>query len=169
MHASPHDTHDVSAHASRPYARLLLMLLLSFVAMYVLMYAMVDRPGNAFHNLNQVYMAGLMVSPMLLIELWLMHAMYPDRRANALLLCGGLVLGALCWFGIRGQWGVSDRQFLRSMIPHHAGALLMCREADLRSPDLHRLCEEILQGQQAEIQQMRARLQNPSSGPPARE
>lgn len=169
MHASSHETHAESHHASQPYARLLLMLFLSFVAMYVLMYAMVDRPGNTFHNLNQMYMAGLMISPMLLIELWLMRAMYPNRRANLLLLCGGFVVGALCWFGIRDQWGVSDRQFLRSMIPHHAGALLMCREADLRSPNLERLCEGILQGQQAEIEQMRTRLQSPSSEPPVRE
>lgn len=45
------------------------MTLLSFAAMYVLMYAMVDRFGNVFNNVNQVYMAGLMAAAMVLIEL----------------------------------------------------------------------------------------------------
>ncbi len=159
MHASRHEPPAKSAHGNGQYGRLLLMTLLSFIAMYALMYAMVDGPGNVFHNINQVYMAGLMVSPMLLIELWLMRAMYPSFRANALLLAGALVLGILCWCGIRGQWGVSDRQFLRSMIPHHAGALLMCRQADLRAPELRRLCGEIIRGQEAEIALMKARLE----------
>ena len=35
------------------YSRFAWMLALSFVAMYVLMYAMVDRLGNAVPNINQ--------------------------------------------------------------------------------------------------------------------
>ena len=45
------------------YGRLLVMTAISFIAMYVLMYAMVDRFANVFVNLNQVYMAGLMAAP----------------------------------------------------------------------------------------------------------
>ncbi|MBD4094069.1 DUF305 domain-containing protein, partial [Xanthomonas citri pv. citri] len=53
------------------------MMGLSFVAMYALMYAMVDQWANVYNNVNQFYMAGLMAAPMLLIELWLMSSMYP--------------------------------------------------------------------------------------------
>ena len=45
------------------YLRLLLMTVLSFIAMYILMYAMVDKFANVFPNFNQFYMAGLMASP----------------------------------------------------------------------------------------------------------
>ena len=45
------------------------MTALMFVAMFGLMYAMVDRFDNVFPNLNQLYMASLMTAPMLLIEL----------------------------------------------------------------------------------------------------
>ena len=62
-----HDAHSydtratgASHHGMNPYARLAAMLGLSFVAMFVLMYAMVDRYANALPNINQVYMAGLM-------------------------------------------------------------------------------------------------------------
>lgn len=43
------------------------MAALSFAAMYTLMYAMVDVIGNVFNSVNQVYMAGLMTAPMIII------------------------------------------------------------------------------------------------------
>ncbi|MGD6497686.1 DUF305 domain-containing protein, partial [Xanthomonas citri pv. citri] len=63
--------HSQSPHGGH-YGRLLAMVVLSFLAMYALMYAMVDRWANVFGNINQFYMAGLMAAPMLIIELLLM-------------------------------------------------------------------------------------------------
>jgi uncharacterized protein (DUF305 family) len=40
-------------HHQNHYARLGVMSLLSFVAMYALMYAMVDSTGSVYNNLNQ--------------------------------------------------------------------------------------------------------------------
>lgn len=72
------------AHAKHgSYVRLGVMVGLSFVAMYILMYAMVDRLENVYMNVNQVYMAGLMAAPMGLIELVAMVAMYRDRAPHA--------------------------------------------------------------------------------------
>ncbi|HEX6177103.1 MAG TPA: hypothetical protein VF057_01990 [Thermoanaerobaculia bacterium] len=46
----------MSEHMRRShYRRLLVMTALSFFAMYVLMYAMVDRFDNVYSNFNQVY------------------------------------------------------------------------------------------------------------------
>ena len=140
------------------YGRLMAMVALSFIAMYILMYAMVNRFENVFNSVNQAYMAGLMAAPMLLIELALMARMYPNKRRNALLAGGAVVLMVGCWFGIRQQAGVTDRQFLRSMIPHHAGAILMCEQARLSDPEILRLCQEIVISQRAEIAQMKAML-----------
>jgi hypothetical protein len=67
------------------YIHLLVMVALSFVAMYVLMYSMVDAYADVYHNVNQFYMAGLMAAPMLAIELLVMGAMYADKKLNALL------------------------------------------------------------------------------------
>jgi len=149
--------HEMKSHTNH-YARLALMLLASFGAMYVLMYAMVDVVGNAIPNVNQVYMAGLMTAPMLIIELILMASMYPNKTVNKILLATGLVALGLFWSGIRSQAAIGDNQFLRSMIPHHAGALLMCKQADLRDPDLRSFCEKIIAGQQSEIDFMRKKL-----------
>ncbi len=131
-----------------------------FVAMYALMYAMVDRFANVYSNLNQVYMAGLMTAPMVLIELLVMRGMYADWRLNTMIVAVSLLLGVLCWFGIREQVGIGNDQFLRSMIPHHAGAILMCNESSLSSPEIQKLCAGIISSQQQEIAQMKSLLQS---------
>ena len=71
---------------SKPYLRLLAMTALSFMAMYILMYAMVDRLAKGIPNLNQAYMAGLMTAPMVIIELLVMRPMYDRRGWNAAIL-----------------------------------------------------------------------------------
>jgi len=140
------------------YVRFAWMLLLSFVAMYVLMYAMVDRLGNAVPNINTAYMAGLMTAPMAILEILLMGRMYPDKRKNLVIAVLGVVLLLGSWFAIRVQAGVGDRQFLKSMIPHHAGAILMCKQASLTDAKVRALCIDIVEAQQREIAQMRALL-----------
>lgn len=142
----------------QPYLRLAAMTLLSFISMYILMYAMVNSFTNVFNNINQVYMAGLMASPMLLIELMLMRGMYPNKRLN-LWIAGGSVLALVLFlFAIQQQAAVTDRQFLRSMIPHHAAAILMCEEAPIQDPKIKDLCKGIISSQQSEITQMKALL-----------
>jgi uncharacterized protein (DUF305 family) len=140
------------------YVLLLTMTVLSFVSMYILMYAMVDRAANVYGNLNQVYMAGLMTAPMVLIELAVMGAMYQNKKLNVAIMVAAAVLGLLFFAGIRQQAAIGDTQFLKSMIPHHAGALLMCNEAPLTDAEIQQLCKTILAGQQAEIDQMKAIL-----------
>ncbi len=134
------------------------MIILSFISMYVLMYAMVNVFGNVYGSFNQFYMAGLMTAPMVIIEMLVMGMMYPDKRLNALFV--GVSIGALLlfWFAIRQQTFIGDAQFLRSMIPHHAGAILMCNEAEITDPEIQELCRNILAGQQEEIDWMTAKL-----------
>lgn len=141
------------------YRKLGLMALLSFIAMYVLMYAMVDVLGNVFLNYNQFYMAGLMASPMILIELWLMRMMYPNKKLNTTLVLFTIVLFGGFWIGIRQQVAIDDKQFLKSMIPHHASAILMCQKVSLEDQEIKKLCQNILSGQQAEIDFMKDRLE----------
>jgi uncharacterized protein (DUF305 family) len=66
--------------------------------------------------------------------------------------------GLIAFLLIRQQAAISDREFLRSMIPHHAGAILMCNQADLRDPQIQELCQGIVAGQQAEIDLMKEKL-----------
>jgi hypothetical protein len=142
----------------RPYLVLFIMSVISFKLMYLLMYAMVDVWGNVFNNYNQFYMALLMVSPMILLELVLMGQMYQDKKKNALFALAAILLFSLAWIGVRGQKAIGDEQFLRSMISHHAGAILMCEKASLEDEELKTLCRNIISSQQAEIDFMKAKL-----------
>ena len=157
----PRENEDPRGHMQKQrshYRALLTMSVLSFAAMYALMYAMVDRLDNVYLSLNQAYMAGLMAAPMVLIELLVMRSMYRETKVNLLIAAASTLVFIACFAAIRWQTAISDTQFLRSMIPHHAGAILMCEEAPVRDPEIVRLCDGIRAGQQAEIDQMKAKL-----------
>src|SRR5438445_1584293 len=117
-------THDKTHHTR--YVHFAIMLVLSFVLMFGFMYAMVDRLANVYPNLNQAYMAGLMAAPMAVLELLLMAAMYPDKNLNRIVIGASLAVLLACWIGIRQQTAITDKSFLRSIIPHHAGRILRC-------------------------------------------
>lgn len=94
----------------------------------------------------------------------LMSGMYKNKKLNALLIAGSCVAGIGFFLFIREETAISARQFLRSMIPHHSGAILMCNEASLQDQRILELCKTIVTGQQQEIDQMRAILAELSRG-----
>lgn len=95
---------------------------------------------------------------MVLIQLALMWSMYKDRRANTAIAVVSVIAFAVFWLGIRQQVAITDEQFLKSMIPHHAGAILMCGQAPVQDEEIRSLCQNIIHGQQSEIDQMKAIL-----------
>lgn len=141
------------------YPRLLAMGVLSFLSMYILMYSMVNKFADIHNNLNEFYMAMIMTAPMLIFELLLMGAMYPNKKLNLIILTGSVVALVVFFLFVRQQSAITDKQFLQSMIPHHSSAILMCQNATLTDPEIQNLCDSIIEGQQSEIDQMEAILQ----------
>lgn len=135
------------------------MTLLSFISMYVLMYLMVDRFVNVYPNFNQFYMAGIMTIPMILIELVFMGSMYHNKKLNTTIAIFSIGIFAVLLFFLRRQVAIDDKEFLKSMIPHHAGALLMCKYAKLQDSEIQALCKNISTSQQSEIDFMKAKLE----------
>ena len=119
---------------SKMYKKLAIMIVLSFISMYILMYSMVDIFANVIPNVNQFYMAGLMTMPMLVIEIIVMGRMYINKKWNIMLLITGSLIAIIFFSCIREQAAVGDKQFLKSMIPHHAAAILMAQKASLHEP-----------------------------------
>lgn len=140
------------------YINLFIMAALSFISMYILMYAMVDKYANVYSNLNQFYMAGIMTMPMIFIELWLMGSMYTNKKLNLLIILSSSIAFIVFIIGVRKQVAIDDKQFLKSMIPHHAAAILMCRESHLQDPEIVQLCKNISANQQSEIDFMKSKL-----------
>lgn len=140
------------------YGRLAIELTLDFVVMYLVMYTMIATLRHFHFNLNNVYMTMMMVAPMTIIMLVSMRSMFPSARLNIIIGSGALAIFIVGFIAMRTQAGIGNAEFLRSMIPHHSGAILMCEKASLTDPEIVALCQEITKSQSQEIAQMEAIL-----------
>lgn len=139
------------------YWMLGLNLIISTAIMYFLMFEMIWSGNEFFNNLNMAYMALTMAMPMGVLMLLLMGSMYQDRKLNLILYALFALLFVLAFWGVRAQAMIGDKQFVRSMIPHHAGAVLMCNRAPIRDAEIRQLCfgpNGIVESQTREIKQM---------------
>jgi hypothetical protein len=152
-----HNAHDMKAMKGS-YRSLAIELILDFIIMYLVMYTMIASLDHFYFNLNNVYMTLMMVSPMAILMLVFMRSMYPSKRTNLMIGGAAALIFAVSFYGMRTQAAVGDTEFLRSMIPHHSGAILMCREASLTDPEVLALCDEIVRSQEREIAEMKAIL-----------
>jgi hypothetical protein len=138
-----------------PYKRLALAISINTVVMFFLTYALIDSFDHFYPNVNRGYMAVLMAAPMVIVMLLVMGHMYEDRKINTALyvVFGALFVGVLLL--ARSQTPIGDVQFLRSMIPHHSSAILMCERSTIRDPEIASLCVDIVKAQEKEIAQMK--------------
>lgn len=140
------------------YRHLGISTAINAVIMYLVMYTMIDGLRDFYNNINQVYMVLMMAAPMVIIMLFDMKAMYTDKKLNLILYAVSAALLVLGFIGMRTQAAVGNEQFLRAMIPHHSGAILMCGQASISDPEIIKLCEGIKRSQQSEIDQMKEML-----------
>ena len=153
-----HQSHNVHNHEhsdGHPYKGLALMTVLHFLFMYAMNYLMVDAASSIFLNVNALYMTLWMVAPSVVIMILLMKSMYPNKKLNSAISGTSILIFVLSFVFIRNQTLVGDKQFVRSMIPHHSGAVLMCREAKIEDAELKALCGQIIEGQLREIEDMK--------------
>ncbi|MBS4049275.1 MAG: DUF305 domain-containing protein [Alphaproteobacteria bacterium] len=146
-----HHSHEM--HKSH-YLRFAAELAVDFVIMYLVMYTMINSLSNFHFNLNNVYMTLMMVAPMALVMLVAMRSMFPIQRLNWTIVAVAALVFIGSYVGMRTQAAVGNAEFVRSMIPHHSGAILMCREAAITDAELADLCQQIIKSQQEEIDQM---------------
>lgn len=141
-------------HDGGAYRRLAVELTIDFVIMYFVMYTMIESVGHLYLNVNNVYMTLMMVAPMAVVMLVSMRSMFRNKNLNLAIGVTAAAIFAASFFAMRNQAIVGDQQFLRSMIPHHSGAILMCEEASLSDPEILALCRDIVASQKAEIAKM---------------
>ncbi len=151
-----HSARQHHGSSSHPYIMFAVNMVLSLIVMYLVMFSMIDGWKDFRNNLNTFYMALTMVAPMGILMLATMGEMYPERRLNFALYAVLVLIFVGAFAGTRTQALIGDRQFIESMIPHHSGAILMCREAALADSELIDLCRNISGGQRKEIDQMEA-------------
>ncbi|MBJ6146045.1 DUF305 domain-containing protein [Hymenobacter sp. BT559] len=142
----------------KPYSRFFLMLAVSLVAMYAVMYLNVYEWDHVYFSLTRVYMALLMLVPMTLIMIGFMWSMYPDKQRNALIMGGSLVAFVVVLTMVRSQTFVGDTLWMKAMIPHHSIAIMVSKRATIKDPEVRQLADSIISAQEREIGQMKRML-----------
>ncbi|MCJ7771696.1 MAG: DUF305 domain-containing protein [Desulfobacterales bacterium] len=137
------------------YTKLGLVLIINTIVMFILTYSLISDLTHFYPNINRFYMALMMAAPMAILMLLVMRAMYQNARLNAILITVFSLFFIIVFLLARTQTLVRDEQFLRSMIPHHSSAILMCEQAQISDSELSDLCDDIIQAQKREISQMK--------------
>jgi hypothetical protein len=140
------------------YLKFGLMMAISFVIMYAVMFLNVDRTDHILLSYMRTYMSLLMIAPMAIVMMLFMWGMYENKKLNYLILGVAVVLFGLIYSFERSQTGISDIQYMKAMIPHHSSAILTSTEANLKDPEVKKLAEEIIKAQEREIAQMKEML-----------
>ena len=141
------------------YKKFALMLALSFLIMYAVMFLNVAETDHIYLSLSRTYMALIMVSPMAILMLLMMPMMYQHKKLNRLIMVSPLLVFVLALTFLRKQIPVNDQQYMKAMIPHHSSAIMVSKNADLKDPELKKLSEDIIKAQEKEIRQMKHILQ----------
>lgn len=154
-------SHSGQAHAQQKmmgYKKLLVMIAISFIIMYAVMFLNVDDVSDIFLSTSRTYMALLMSLPMAVVMIAMMGKMYPDKKLNSFIIVGAVVLFGIVLAGLRTQTPVGDVQYMKAMIPHHSSAIMTSKNATIRDPEVKKLSIEIIESQEREIAQMKTIL-----------
>src|SRR5919106_3280671 len=149
-----HKSHDMKGS----YRLLGFEMAIDFVIMYFVMYTMIATVDHLYLNINNLWMTLMMVAPMTIVMLLSMRSMFQSPRLNAVIVLGAVLVFVASFAAMRKQTAIGNAQFLRSMIPHHSGAILMCEQASITDPEIVKLCRDIVEAQKKEIAQMQAIL-----------
>ncbi len=110
----------------------------------------IDKWGDFYFSLNDLYMTGLMTG-------WMFFFMGILQFEKNMLLFG-LILTIISFYFIRKQTFVTEIEYLRGMIPHHSMAILMSKRLKDKPNSIQHLLDQIIQTQEKEIILMKSYL-----------
>ena len=145
------------------YKKFGLMMAVSFVVMYAVMFLNADQFDHVMLSTTRTYMTLLMIAPMAISMMLFMWGMYENKKWNYAILGLALVTFIACYVGLRRQVLVTDVEYIKAMIPHHSSAIMVSQQATFHDPETKKLAEEIIEAQKREIAQMKKiiyRLEN---------
>lgn len=140
----------------RKYVKFAAMIATSTVVMFALMYLNVYSLDHIYWSETRAFMALIMGATMAIVMLVFMLGMYTDKRMNAVVLLGSVVVFAGALYLVRSQRTVDDVAWMQAMIPHHSIAILTSERANLSDPRVKDLSRRIIEAQQREIGEMKS-------------
>lgn len=136
------------------YKKFSIMMIISFLIMYTVMFLNLDKLGDYHTSATRIYMAILMVAPMAVVMMAMMGKMYPNKKLNIAIIIGNVILFAVVLAALRTQTPISDVQYMKAMIPHHSSAIMVSKHANIKDPEVRELADSIIASQEREINQM---------------
>lgn len=143
---------------SMSYRRFLVMIVVSTVLMFGLMYLNTFAVDHVEYSQTRMWMAVLMGAAMAIVMMGFMWSMYRNTRLNTVIMAGAVVVFVGCLWLVRSQATVGDVSYMRAMIPHHSIALLTSERAHIRDPEVRRLADRIIEAQRREIAEMKRHI-----------
>lgn len=147
------------------YSRFGLMILVSTVLMFGLMYLNNYAFDHVYFSETRFYMALVMGATMAAVMLLFMLKMYTSKGANwAILASAVLVFAGSLWL-VRSQSTIEDVAWMKAMIPHHSIAILTSSRAEISDPRVRDLADRIIKAQESEIAEMKQLIQELEAQP----
>lgn len=140
------------------YTNFILMLSLSFIAMYIAMYLNTYEIDHVYFSLTRFYMTCLGISAMAVIMLLFMKHMYKNQKKNIAVLVGSFILFISALTLVRTQTPINDVLYMKAMIPHHSIAILTGENANIKDPEVRKLADQIIKTQEKEIAEMKEHI-----------
>ncbi len=137
------------------YTRFIVMIATSTLAMFGLMYLNTYALDHIFFSETRTWMALYMGGAMAIIMLLFMLGMYDDKKKNAMILGGAVILFASSLYLVRSQDTISDQAWQKAMIPHHSIAILTSERANIEDRRVRELADAIIKAQRREIKEMK--------------
>lgn len=144
---------------NKNYLQFALMMAVSFVIMYGVMFLNADVWDHVMLSTTRTYMTILMIAPMAISMLIFMWRMYKNKVLNYVILSTSVIVFSATLTMLRQQTLISDVQWMKAMIPHHSSAIMVSQKAHLKDPEAIKLAEDIIKAQKKEIAQMKDMIQ----------
>ena len=138
----------------KKYVRFGIMILVSTVIMYFLMFLNVFQLNHIYFSEMRLLMTLIMGSVMAVVMLSFMWKMYDNKKWNIIILGASfLIFGVSLWL-VRSQATIDDVDYMQAMIPHHSIAILASERATIEDERVRKLADEIIAAQEREIAEM---------------
>lgn len=139
----------------KKYVRFGIMILVSTVIMYFLMFLNVFQLNHIYFSEMRLLMTLIMGSVMAVVMLSFMWKMYDNKKWNIIILGASfLIFGVSLWL-VRSQATIDDVDYMQAMIPHHSIAILASERATIEDERVRKLADEIMAAQEREIAEMK--------------
>jgi hypothetical protein len=126
-----------------------------FIHLFLMPILMVNQWNHLeLLSLSQIYVGIWMSSLMVILETFI----HPLSLSGLFIMISLVILS---FFAFRNQWFVTDKDYIKEMIPHHSMAILTS-QSRIQNPNssikIKSLAENIIQTQEKEIQIMKSFL-----------